>query len=144
MPASKLGSVLARCGPNMRKGAVMSQSTTTGVTTVRLETPPLEQATAHVLLADGNPASRERRQSQLRAAGCAVSVARTGFEAIVKASCQIPDLILIDETLPDLDAAETGRLIMTCPVTAHIPIVPLEHELRLPQQVFAHLRRADA
>src|SRR5688572_4585085 len=128
----------------MRKGSVMSQSTTTGVTAVPLETRPLQQATAHVLLADGNPASRERRQSQLRAFGCAVSVARTGFEAIVKASCQIPDLILIDETLPDLDAAETGRLIMTCPVTAHIPIVPLAHEGRLPQQVFAHLRRADA
>ncbi len=105
---------------------------------------PVESTTAHVLLADGDPASRERRESQLRAAGYAVSVARTGFEAIVKASCQIPDLILIDETLPDLDAAETGRLIMTCPVTAHIPILPLGHETRLPQEVFAHLRRAHA
>ena len=122
----------------------MSQLTTTDVTAGRLETRPLQTTSAHVLLADGDPASRERRESQLRAAGCEVSVARTGFEAIVKASCQIPDLILIDETLPDLDAAETGRLIMTCPVTAHIPIVPLEHEGRLPQQVFAHLRRADA
>ena len=104
----------------------------------------MESATALVLLADGDPASRERRESQLRAAGVEVAVARTGFEAIVKASCQIPDLILIDETLPDLDAAETGRLIMTCPVTAHIPIVPLENEGRLPQKVFAHLRRANA
>ena len=110
---------------------------------VRLETMPLEPTTAHVLLADGDPASRERREAQLRAAGCEVSVARTGFEAIVKASCQIPDLILIDETLPDLDAAETGRLIMTCPVTAHIPILPLAHEGRLPQEVFARLGRAN-
>ena len=121
----------------------MSQLPTSDVPAVRVET-PLNPSTAHVLLADGDPASRERRESQLRAAGCEVSVARTGFEAIVKASCQIPDLILIDETLPDLDAAETGRLIMTCPVTAHIPIVPLDHEGRLPQQVFAHLRRAEA
>ena len=128
----------------MRKGSALSELTTSDVTTVRLETLPLEPTTAHVLLADGDPASRERRESQLRAAGYEVSVARTGFEAIVKASCQIPDLILIDETLPDLDAAETGRLIMTCPVTAHIPIVPLEHEGRLPQQVFARIRRADA
>ena len=123
---------------------MMSQLPTSNASSARLETAPLSPATAHVLLADGDPASRERRESQLRAAGCEVSVARTGFEAIVKASCQIPDLILIDETLPDLDATETGRLIMTCPVTAHIPIVPLEHEGRLPQQVFAHLRRADA
>ena len=109
-----------------------------------VDTAPLVSSTAHVLLADGDPASRERRETQLRAAGCEVSIARTGFEAIVKASCQVPDLILIDETLPDLDASETGRLIMTCPVTAHIPIVALEHSGRLPQQVFTHLRRADA
>jgi CheY-like chemotaxis protein len=111
--------------------------------TVRVDGAPLAPAIAHVLLADGDPSSRERRESQLREVGCEVSVARTGFEAIVKASCQIPDLILIDETLPDLDAAETGRLIMTCPVTAHIPIVPLEHDGHLPQQVFVHLRRSD-
>lgn len=122
----------------------MSQLPTTDAPVVPLEATPHAQTVAHVLLADGDPASRESRESQLRAAGCAVSIARTGFEAIVKASCQIPDLILIDETLPDLDAAETGRLIMTCPVTAHIPIVPLAHAGRLPQQVFTHLRRASA
>lgn len=109
-----------------------------------IDAPPLAPVTAHVLLADGDAASRERRETQLRAAGCEVSVARTGFEAIVKASCQVPDLILIDETLPDLNAAETGRLIMTCPVTAHIPIVALEHETRLPQDVLAQLRRTHA
>ena len=107
----------------MRKAAIMSELQT------------------HVLLADGNPDSRERRQTQLRAAGCEVSVARTGFEAIVKASCQVPDLILLDDSLPDLDAAETGRLITTCPVTSHIPVVPLTRGRRVPQQVFARLRR---
>ena len=120
---------------------MMPQVPTTDASAGRMEPAALTAAVTHVLLADGDPASRERRETQLRDAGCAVSVARTGFEAIVKASCQVPDLILIDETLPDLDAAETGRLIMTCPVTAHIPIVPLQHEGRLPQQVFVHLRR---
>ena len=109
-----------------------------------IDAPSLAPAPAHVLLADGDAASRQRRETQLRAAGCAVSVARTGFEAIVKASCQVPDLILIDETLPDLDAAETGRLIMKCPVTAHIPIVALEHEARLPHDLLTHLRRTHA
>ena len=98
----------------------------------------------HVLLADGDPDSRERRQLQLRAAGCEVSLARTGFEAIVKASCQVPDLILIDETLPDLDGAETSRLITTCPVTSHIPVVPLATGRRVPQRVFSQLRRRSA
>jgi hypothetical protein len=37
----------------------------------------------HVLVAGGDADSRERRESQLRAAGYRVSLARTGFEAIV-------------------------------------------------------------
>ena len=125
----------------MGKGPLMAHGPTTEASASRMEPRALTPVSTHVLLADGDAASREQRETQLRAAGCEVSVARTGFEAIVKASCQVPDLILIDETLPDLDAAETGRLIMTCPVTAHIPIVALEHHGRLPQQVFAHLRR---
>jgi len=95
----------------------------------------------HVLVADGNANSRERRQSQLSAAGFRVSVARTGFEAIVKASCQLPDLILIDDSISDIEPAETGRLITTCPVTAHIPIVRVAAGRKVPARVFAWLRR---
>ena len=53
----------------------------------------------HVLIADPNDATREHRQSQLREAGFRVSLARTGFEAIVKACCHVPDWILIDASL---------------------------------------------
>ncbi|CAN5873817.1 N/A [soil metagenome] len=95
----------------------------------------------HVLIADSNEESRDRRLSQLRAAGFRVSVARTGFEAIVKASCQVPDLILIDDALGGVEAAETGRLITTCPVTAHIPVIQLSPGRRVPQRVFARMRR---
>lgn len=97
-----------------------------------------------VLVADGNADSRELRESQLRAAGCRVSVARTAFEAIVKATCQLPDLILIDGALSDIEADETGRLITTCPVTAHIPIVRLAPGRRVPPRIVARLRRAHA
>ena len=96
----------------------------------------------HVLVADADANSRKRRQSQLLAAGFRVSVARTAFEAIVKASCHIPDLILIDDSIADIEAAETGRLITTCPVTAHIPIVRLAAGRRVPPRVFTRLRRS--
>lgn len=86
---------------------------------------PDELSPAHVLIVDGNTSSREDRLAELRATGLRVSSARTGFEAIVKASCQVPDVILIDESLPDMEASEAGRLITTCPVTAHIPVIPL-------------------
>src|SRR5215210_6095789 len=91
----------------------------------------------HVLIADGDSASRESREAQLRAAGCVVSVARTGFEAIVKASCQVPDLIVLDESLPDIDAPETERLITTCPVTSHIPIISVATGRQLPRRVIS-------
>jgi CheY-like chemotaxis protein len=98
-------------------------------------------STGHVLVADGDASSRERRQTQLSAAGYRVSVARTGFEAIVKASCHVPDLILIDDSISDIEPAETGRLITTCPVTAHIPIVRVAAGKKVPPRVFAWLRR---
>lgn len=97
---------------------------------------------SHVLIADGNAESRDRRQVQLRDAGFRVSVARTGFEAIVKASYHVPDLILIDDSLADIEASETGRLLTTCPVTAHIPVIRLSAGRRVPQRVFSAMRRA--
>jgi CheY-like chemotaxis protein len=109
---------------------------------VRIPTESAGAAVGHVLVADGNAASRQRRQSQLEAAGFRVSVARTGFEAIVKATCHIPDLILIDDSLDDIEADETGRLITTCPVTSHIPIVRMARGRRVPARVFARIRAA--
>jgi CheY-like chemotaxis protein len=102
----------------------------------------LETRTAgHVLVADGEATSREPLVSELRSAGFRVSIARTGFEAIVKASCHLPDLILLDEHLPDMGASDTGRLITTCPVTSHIPIVRVRSGRRLPKSVFRQLNR---
>lgn len=124
------------------KAVTMSQLPTTENSIVRMLTdrqPAIEAR--HVLVADGNTESRQRRESQLRAAGFRVSVARTGFEAIVKATCHVPDLILIDESLPDIEAAETGRLITTCPVTAHIPVVRIAAGRSVPRKVFTELRR---
>jgi len=99
-------------------------------------------AVCHILIADSNAESRQRREGQLRDAGFRVSVARTGFEAIVKASYHVPDLILIDDSLADIEASETGRLLTTCPMTAHIPVIRLAAGRRVPQRVFSAMRRA--
>jgi PleD family two-component response regulator len=88
-------------------------------------------AAPHALLADSEATARTRRVAELAAAGFRVSLARTAFEAIVKASCQLPDVILLGG-LPDIGAAETSRLLATCPVTSHIPIVRLMPGRRVP------------
>jgi CheY-like chemotaxis protein len=90
---------------------------------------------------DANDLSREARQVQLSGFGFRVSMARTGFEAIVKASCQLPDMIVLDDALTDLDSIETGRLLTTCPATSHIPIVRLGPGRRVPRQALSQLRR---
>jgi CheY-like chemotaxis protein len=99
------------------------------------------EQTPHVLIVDANPTSREIREAQLRTAGFRVSVARTGFEAIVKASCHLPDAILLADSLADLIGSDTGTLLMTCPSTRHIPVVTLTRGRRLPQRMLARLRR---
>ena len=90
-----------------------------------------------VLIADADPASRTRRAQQLTRRGFRVAVARTGFEAIVKASCNLPDLILVDASLGDAGAQDTSDLLATCPATAHIPIVRLTPGRRLPARLVA-------
>jgi CheY-like chemotaxis protein len=95
-------------------------------------------------MADGDTMSRGVREAQLRTAGFRVSIARTGFETIVKASCHVPDVILLDETVAGIDATETVRMLRTCPTTAHIPIVRLFSGRRLASRTLARLRRVAA
>lgn len=102
-----------------------------------------DSPTRHVLIADANAHTLTTRVRQLLAAGLRVSKAHSSFEAIVKATCHVPDCILLDASLQGLDAAETGRLLTTCPVTAHIPIFQLTPGRRVPRRVLnAAMRQA--
>jgi CheY-like chemotaxis protein len=98
--------------------------------------------TLHVLIADANARTRAARVEQLTAAGLRVSMARTSFEAIVKATCSVPDLILLDGSLAEIDAAETGQMLTVCPVTSHIPVYRLAPGRKVPQRILAATRRA--
>ena len=89
------------------------------------------------LVADADAASRARRTRQLENRGFRVAVARTVFETIVKASCHLPDLILVAASLGETEARETTELLSTCPATAHIPIVQLARGRRLPTRIAA-------
>ena len=97
--------------------------------------------TPHVLVADADPASLQDREQHLLAAGARVLTARTGFEAIVKASCHMPDLIVLDESLGEVEVAETARLLTICPLTAQTPVLCLRTRRRVPLRVLAGLRR---
>jgi len=109
-----------------------------GSTTSRLATGTY---TPHVLLAGTDAVALHDREQHLRGVGAHVVTARTGFEAIVKASCRMPDLIVLDESLGDQEVAETARLLTSCPVTAQTPVLCLRRGRRVPVKVLAGLRR---
>ena len=99
--------------------------------------PRVAPTATHVLIADTNARTLAARAEQLLAAGLRVSKARTAFEAIVKASCHVPDFILLDGSLRELNATDTLQLLTTCPVTSHIPIFRLSPGRRVPRRVLA-------
>ena len=115
----------------------MSELQTATAENLQMTSPRTSIALPLALIADANPASRVRRTRQLEHRGFRVAVARTGFEAIVKASCHVPEIILIDESLGEADAQETTNLLSSCPATAHIPIVRVAPGRRLPTRLQA-------
>lgn len=115
----------------------MSELQTITAEAIKLQSTAASIALPLVLIADADAGSRLKRARQLVRRGFRVAVARTAFEAIVKASCHLPDLILVDASLGDTGAQETSDLLSTCPATAHIPIVRLTPGGRLPRRVLA-------
>jgi CheY-like chemotaxis protein len=131
---------LLNVAKNDHEGAPMSELQTVESETTRIPSAAASIALPLVLVADANATSRQRRARQLEGRGFRVAVARTPFEAIVKASCHLPDLILLDNSLGATGAEEATELLSTCPATAHIPIVHLTAGRRLPARVVAARR----
>lgn len=118
----------------------MSELQTVGAENLRDESPASSIALPLVLIADANHVSRRRRVRQFERRGFRVAVARTGFEAIVKASCQLPDLIVVAASLGEAGADETTELLSTCPATEHIPIVQIAPGGRIPPRAYVTSR----
>lgn len=115
----------------------MSELQTAAVDSTR---PAAAAALPLALVADPNAASRSWRADQLEERGFRVVLARTPFEAIVKASCLLPHLILLDASFGREAANETAELLKTCPSTSHIPVVRLPAGRRVPTRVLGLAR----
>ena len=57
--------------------------------------------------------------------GFELIVAIDGEQAIAMAAQALPDLILMDQSLPGIDGWEAARRIKASPVTRHIPVIAL-------------------
>jgi DNA-binding response OmpR family regulator len=78
-----------------------------------------------ILVVDDEPEAVELLEFNLQQAGYAVISAANGAEALQKARAQMPDLIVLDVMLPEMDGFEVCKLLRLEPATARVPILML-------------------
>jgi two-component system cell cycle response regulator DivK len=78
-----------------------------------------------ILVVEDDEANRELVTRVLRREGFEVITANDGMIGVARALAEVPDLILMDLSLPELDGWEATRQIRANPVTAAIPIIAL-------------------
>ena len=78
-----------------------------------------------VLIVDDDARNLKLARDVLLAAGFRTLVARNGAEAVALGVDQLPDVILMDLRLPDMDGAEAARVLADGARTAAIPVVAL-------------------
>jgi two-component system cell cycle response regulator DivK len=76
-----------------------------------------------VLIVDDNDRNRKLARDVLRSARFRTLEAATAAEGIALASEHLPDVILMDLRLPDLDGTDAARMLRTEPRTSRIPVL---------------------
>jgi CheY-like chemotaxis protein len=77
------------------------------------------------LIVDDNEKNRKLAQHVLDAAGFDTIAAATGSEAVALAGEHLPDVVLMDLRLPDMDGEEALRTLRADTATARIPVVAM-------------------
>ncbi len=78
-----------------------------------------------VLLVEDNEMNRDMLSRRLTRKGYEVSIAVNGLEGVEKAQTELPDIILMDMSLPELDGWEATRRLKSAEETNKIPILGL-------------------
>jgi two-component system, cell cycle response regulator DivK len=76
-----------------------------------------------VLIVDDNARNRKLATDVLRLARFRTLEAGTAAEGMALASRHLPDVILMDLRLPDVDGTEAARMLRAEPRTSRIPVV---------------------
>lgn len=78
---------------------------------------------ARVLIVDDSPSQLVVLQRIVEKMGHHVITAIDGAAAVVTAKAEIPDLILMDVVMPNLNGFQATRQISKDPSTSHIPVI---------------------
>ena len=79
--------------------------------------------TSTILIVDDEPAMREAMGALLEEEGYALAFAGNGAEALTQAARIIPDLILMDVVMPELNGIEACRRLRADPLLAQVPVI---------------------
>ncbi len=80
---------------------------------------------AKILLVEDNEMNRDMLSRRLDRRGYEVVIALDGESGVEMAQMHLPDLVLMDMSLPVLDGWEATRRLKVDPTTKHIPIIAL-------------------
>jgi two-component system cell cycle response regulator DivK len=82
-------------------------------------------ASKKILVIEDNPINMELTTDLLEAAGYAVIKAETAIKGIELAKAKLPDLILMDIGMPEINGYTAVGILKEDPITNHIPTVAL-------------------
>lgn len=85
----------------------------------------MTRAAPLILVVDDFPDNRQMYAEYLTFSGLAVEEAENGHEALEKAFAMLPDLIVMDLSLPGLDGWEATRRLKNDARTKRIPVIAL-------------------
>lgn len=78
-----------------------------------------------ILLVEDNEMNRDMLSRRLTRRGYEVLVACDGVEGVEAARIHLPDLILMDLSLPEMDGWTATRILKSDSRTRHIPVIAL-------------------
>jgi two-component system, cell cycle response regulator DivK len=78
-----------------------------------------------ILLVEDNEMNRDMLSRRLLRKGYQVVLALDGQSGLEMAQTELPDLVLMDMSLPVLDGWEATRRLKADPATRHIPVIAL-------------------
>ncbi|MEP6757296.1 MAG: response regulator [Chthonomonadales bacterium] len=78
-----------------------------------------------ILLVEDNEMNRDMLSRRLARKGYEVLIAMDGEQGIAVATSELPDIVLMDMSLPLMDGWEATKRLKANPETSHIPIIAL-------------------
>ena len=76
-----------------------------------------------VVIADDDPDIRRLVEMTVTNAGCDVTVASDGEEALERVRDSVPDLVILDVLMPRMDGWEVARALKSDPATREVPVM---------------------